>query len=135
MDNPDPNGAASPVIRILRRLTRFVQVTPFVYLLFYGVYMVFGSLVPDNYLGMADTLVGTTPITTTALLFASRLLKLCRWHKVACLIPSASQIEGCVDTFVFQFTEVEITLINVSLGIVAIIFLISAYRHFFVNGR
>lgn len=135
MDNPDPNGAASPVIRILRRLTRFVQVTPFVYLLFYGVYMIFGSLVPDGYLGVADSIACTTPVTTTALLLASRLLKLCRWHKVACLIPSASQIEGCVDTFVFQFTEIEITLINVSIGIAAILFFISAYKHFFVNGR
>lgn len=135
MDNQDPSGAVNSVIRILRRLTRFVQVSPFLYLPFFSVYMIFGSLVPDGYLGVADSIACTTPVTTAALLLASRLLKLCRWHKVACLIPSAPQIEGYVDTFVFQFTELEITLINIGLGIAAILFFISAYRHFFVNGR
>lgn len=42
MENPDPRGAVSSVIRILRKATRIVQLAPFAYLAFYAAYMLLG---------------------------------------------------------------------------------------------
>ena len=136
MVHPDRNaGAANQIIRLLRKITRIVQIVPFVYLCFYSLYMIGSTFLPDGILCIADSLMVSSPLATGGMLVASRLLKLCRWHKAACLIPSTSQVEGYVDSFIIQFTQNEIILINSLIGIAAGLFAMAAYRHFFSNGR
>ena len=135
MDSPDrQRDAVSRVIEILRKVTRIVQIAPFVYLAFYSAYLIIGCFSSDALVSLADGVIFSSPFTTTGMLFLSRLLKLCRWHKAACLIPSASHIEGIIDSYLFTFTQNEIILINTALGILSLAFIIRAHRHFF-NGR
>ena len=135
MENQDrQRDAVSRVIEILRKVTRIVQIAPFVYLAFYSAYLIIGCFSPDTLVSLADGVLFSSPLATTGMLFLSRLLKLCRWHKAACLIPSASQIEGIIDSYLFTFTQNEIILINTALGILSLAFIIRAHRHFF-NGR
>lgn len=131
MDNPDPRNAVKAAFAILRKATRIVQLAPFAYLCFYAVYLLVGSLAEDNMLSLADSLMMLSPITTIGFLVASRLFKLCAWHKIACLLPSASQVEGYIDSFVFQFTQQEIIFINAALGLLAIVYVIAAIKHFY----
>ena len=135
MDSPDLHGAVSSVIRILRKATRIVQLAPFAYLAFYAVYLLTCSFVPDEWLCAADALLFISPVTGGGMLVASRLFKLCRWHKAACLIPFSSQLEGCIDSFVITFTQQEIILINTAIGLAALLFLVLAYKHVFANGK
>lgn len=135
MENQDrQRDAVSRVIEILRKVTRIVQIAPFVYLAFYSAYLIIGCFSSDALVSLADGVIFSSPFATTGMLFLSRLLKLCRWHKAACLIPSASQIEGIIDSYLFTFTQNEIILINTALGILSLAFIIRAHRHFF-NGR
>ena len=134
MEAPGPSDAASRVIGILRRLTRVVQLIPFIYLLLYAAVMLLGGFASEETLCIADSVLVMSPIATGGMMAASKMLKLCRWHKIACLIPTTSQVEGFVDSFVFTFTQEEILLINVSIGIIAIVFFILAFRHF-IYGR
>ena len=135
MDSHDrQRDAVSRVIEILRKVTRIVQIAPFVYLAFYSAYLIIGCFSSDALVSLADGVIFSSPFATTGMLFLSRLLKLCRWHKAACLIPSASQIEGIIDSYLFTFTQNEIILINTALGILSLAFIIRAHRHFF-NGR
>lgn len=131
MGNPDQRSAVKAAFAILRKATRIVQLAPFAYLCFYAVYLLAGAFVEDNLLGLADSLMMMSPVTTIGFLVASKLFKLCSWHKIACLLPSASQVEGYVDSFVFQFTQQEIAFINASLGILALVYLAAAIKHFF----
>lgn len=119
----------------MRRVTRLVQLAPFVYLAFYSVYLILGCFVPDDIVCLADGVMFSSPLATTAMLVLSRVLKLCRWHKTACLIPSASQIESIIDTYCFTFTQTEVVLINVLLGVISLVFLVVANKHFFHDGR
>lgn len=135
MESPDPSGAVSAVIRVIRKVTRAAQFMPFIYLLFYAVYLFVSLVVPDEVLGAIDSFAYVSPAAGGGLLVASRILKLCRWHRVACLIPFSSQIENYIDSFLFTFTQQEIVAINVSLGIASVLFLIIANRHFFHDGR
>lgn len=135
MDNPDPrHDAVKSVFAILRRATRLVQLAPFAYLCFYAAYLLTGTFVEDSALSIADGIMLLSPVTTIGLLVASRLFKLCTWHKVACLLPTSSQVEGFIDSFVFQFTQQEVSLINALLAAAALFFLASAIRHF-AHGR
>ena len=134
MDSPDPRGVVSSAITILRKATRIVQLAPFAYLVFYVAYMLFGAFASEETLCLADSVMTLTPITTGGLLACSRLFRLCRWHRIACLLPFSSQVEGYIDSYVFTFTQGEITGINIALGLAALVFLILATKHF-TNGR
>lgn len=129
MDSPDLNGAVSSVIRILRKATRIVQLAPFAYLVFYVAYMLLGVFVSEEALCWADSIMTVTPVTTGGMLVGSKLFKLCRWHKAACLIPCTSQIEGYIDSFVITFTQEETLFINSAIGILSLVFLILAIKH------
>lgn len=135
MENQDrQRDVVSRVIEILRKVTRIVQIAPFVYLAFYAAYLFVGCFVSDEVISLIDGFMNTSPVVTTGMLVLSKLLKLCKWHKTACLIPSVSQIEGFIDGYVFTFTQMEIMLINLLLGIASLSYIIYAHRHFF-NGR
>ena len=131
MEAQDPSGEVSSVIRILRKATRIVQLAPFAYLAFYAAYMLFGYFASEEALCVADSLLTISPATTGMMLVGSRVFKLCRWHKAACLIPSTSQIEGYIDSFVFHFTQEGIIFINTAIGLAALAFLVLAIKHFF----
>jgi len=136
MDSRDRSrDAASRVIEILRKVTRLVQLAPFVYLALYSLYLFAGVFASEETVCLADGAMFGSPLVTILFLTLSRLLKLCKWHKVACLIPSASQMEGVVDCYFFTFTQNEIILINVILGILSFLFLMFANKRFFSNGR
>lgn len=131
MDSQDQRNAVKVAFGILRRVTRIVQLLPFAYLLFYAYYMIGCSFMTDEFLCLADAAMVVTPATTILFLLASGLLKLCAWHKAACLIPASSQVEGYIDSFVMTFTQEEIIFINASIGVVAILFFIAAIHHFY----
>lgn len=131
MDNPDQRSAVKAAFAILRKATRIVQLAPFAYLCFYAVYLLAGPFAGDNMLGLADSLMMVSPVTTIGFLVASKLFKLCPWHKIACLLPSASQVEGYIDSFVITLTQEEIFFINTAIGILALVYLAAAVKHFF----
>lgn len=135
MDSQDRRGAVSRLVDILRKVTRVVQVAPFVYLALYSLYMIAGAFAPDDVVGIADGVMFNSPSITILFLVLSRLLRLCKWHKAACLIPSASQVEGVVDCYLFQFTQTEIVLINILIGVVSLLFLAKANKRFFADGK
>lgn len=118
----------------MRRLTRFVQLAPFAYVLLYALYMLLGSVLPDETLCAIDSVMIDSPLITGRFMVLSKLMNLCRWHKAAVLIPSTSQIEGYIDSFVITFTQEEIFFINLSIGVIAISFFFIACRHF-IHGR
>lgn len=134
MDNQDPRSAVEAVIALLRKATRIVQLAPFVYLLFFSTHLLVEPFIGEDIHLIPDTLMSVSPIMVIGMLVASRLLKLCTWHKVACLIPTTSQVEGYIDSFIFTFTQEEIVFINASLGILAVLFLATSIKHF-THGR
>ena len=130
MENPDPRSAVSRLVEILRKTTRLVQIAPFVYLAIYAIYLLTECFLPAELALALDDTILITPSVTLATLILGRLLRLCYWHKAACLIPYASKVEGYIDSFVITFTQEEIILINTAIGILSLAFIILAVRHF-----
>lgn len=130
MEAPDPSGAVGSIVRILRKATRIVQLAPFAYLAFYAAYMLLGYFASEDALCVADSILTISPATTGMMLVGSRLFRLCRWNKAACLLPMTSQVEGYVDSFIITFTQEEVILLNTAIGIISLLFLILAIRHF-----
>lgn len=121
------------IILIFRKVTRTVQLLPFVYLSVYAFLLLSETLLPDWLTTLLNALfyVPSSAIVTGLLL--SRLLKLCAWHKTACLLPLSSKATEFIDNNIITFTQNEVILINTLLGIVILVFIGAAFKHFFLK--
>ena len=135
MDSQDRRSALERLVVALRKTTRIVKSMPFVYLLFFSVYMVSFPLVSEEASGFIDTLFAGSPVALLGMLFLSNVLKLCRWHKMACLIPSTTRIEGYIDSYVFTFTQNELVAIHLIIGVLSILFICFAFKKVVIDGR
>jgi len=135
MDNPGPRaGAVSNIVRIMRRITRIVQLLPFAYLLILALYLVTECLLPEWLSRVADNVLNAPVAAIAGMLGTGRLLKLCRWFKAACLLPVATKLESWIDSFLISFTQDEVIIINTCIGILFLIYIYASFRHFF-HGR
>lgn len=135
MENPDPNGAVSHLVAILRKITRVVQLLPFAYLLLLAVYLLSECVLPAWALGIADNVLNAPVVAIVGMLGAGKLLKLCNWFKTACLLPVATKVESWVDSFIITFTQSEVITINTIIGLICLTYIYLAYRHFFHGTR
>lgn len=132
MDSQEQRNAVKRIVDILRRLTRIFQILPFAYLFFLSVYLLTESLLPEWALRIADNLVDIPIYLIIAMLFCGNLLKLCAWYRTACVMPLAVKAVGYIDSFIIEFTQNEVVWINAGLGILFLLFLGLAYKHFFL---
>lgn len=132
MDSPGQRqDAVSSLIKVLRKVTRIVQIAPFAYLLLSAICLLGECLMPDWMLRVAENLLSTPAYAVVGMLLVGRWLKLCSWFRAACLLPCTAKVEGYIDSFVYTFSQNEVVLINITLGILFLLFIYSAFRHFF----
>lgn len=134
MDSQDQRNAVSSLVSVLRKSTRIVQMIPFAYLVVYAAYILMNICSFESLVGWIDSVFLVSPIAIGFMLVASNLFKLCKWHKVACLIPTSSNVESFVDSHIIQFTQYEVIAIYVVLLVAVLAFLFLAHRHFFRHG-
>lgn len=134
MDNQDPKDVLGKLVIVLRKLTRLVKAIPFTYLIIYSIYLLLGLFCCETVISWLDSLIIISPATTVTLLSLSKVLKLCKWHKTACVFPLTTQAESFIDNNIIQFTQGEIVAINLIIAIAVVFFLAAAYKHFY-NGR
>ena len=135
MDSQDQRAAVRKITTILRKVTRYIQWIPFVYLGVYSILAFSEAQMSEELLCFRDSVIAVSPTVNVGFLFFSRLLQLCRWHKIACIIPLGSQAVGYADCYLITFTQEEIIALNILLGVVSAVFLMLANHHFFGNGR
>lgn len=136
MDSPAPNqGKVKSLILLFRKITRFVQLTPFAFLFLYALSSLLRVVSSDIFDSFIDIVFYISPAVTASMLFLSRFMKLCRYHKIACLLPSSTQVLDAIDNYVITFTCNEIIILYMVLGVFCILFLYQSHKIFFGNGR
>ena len=100
MEEAELKGKVQHIVDKLRQITTLVQLAPFVLTFIY--FVVFGLyfILPDSVLNVLDTLFYTSPIVALLLLAQSKILCLCRWHKMACILPVLPQVGVLCDDIV-----------------------------------
>lgn len=131
MDSPDRRAAVHKLTTILRKTTRYIQWIPFLFLAVFSVGSLTESFVTESLLCFRDSVISVSPLVSAGLLIFSRLLELCRWHKIACVLPLSTPTADYADNYLFQFTQNEVVAINLTLGIISLAFLVLAKHHFF----
>lgn len=130
MEDRGQKDVVSRVISTFRRITKAVQLLPFAYLLVFALSSITNMACGDGFASLMDVLLYYSPAVSAALLILSSILRLCAWHKIASIIPSSSIVVGVADNIVV-FTQGEIAIINVTIGLLSILFIFMAKRAVF----
>jgi hypothetical protein len=122
------------LIETLRRITLAVKLFPFIYdaafITFFALYSFFGKT------GMADIinyLVFVSPVVVVAHLFYSKILKMCKWHRVACSLPILPQAVDLFDKYMYSFGHYEWIIVASTIILSMILFMIAIYKVFFTD--
>lgn len=115
------------IVAILRNVTLIVQLYPFAYTVLYALCMV-GYLVGSEELSCTlDQLFYTSLLSVLFALILSRSLKLCKWHKLECILPMIPLVHLAIDSYIVSLSNVS-AIINVGTIIaLCILSLINAY--------
>lgn len=122
-------------IRILKGITLAVQLMPFIYSLLYISVFLLYLKASDEILNVIDLLFYISPLFTASHLVYSRILHLCFWHRIACLIPLFPLISNIIDSSIYEFCEHGAIAVDLTFAIMVIFLLVCAYKVFFANGR
>lgn len=130
MESLDPRSAIRSLTQTLRRATTLAKVIPFVYLVAFALCAVLEPFLSDRVMCFADSILYVPVPVVAVMLVLSRIFKLCIWHRTACVLPLTAQLVSLIDSYVFQFTCSEICCINVTIGVLCLVFAVRAYNHF-----
>lgn len=122
-------------ITILRNATLAVQIIPFAYSLIYILVLLFYGKMTEGVEVTLDTLFYVSPVQVLCFLILSKVLRLCKWHRMACMLPLFPQIVSFVDYYIIELTELEGYVTNMTTIAMSVLLLVSAYNVFFINGR
>ena len=124
------DGKTKYLIFKLRSITRAVQIMPFAYAAVYVVALSCYLFVSDKAMSFLDTLLYVSPVVTTGNLIQSKILRLCKWHKTACLVPTLPQLNILFDSYVHKLSSSAVMAHLLLVIVMIVILLISAYKVF-----
>lgn len=119
----------------MRNATLAVQIIPFAYTLIYIFVLFSYGHISEEAASSLDTLFYISPIQIVGLLILSKVLHLCKWHRMACVLPLFPQVVSFIDYYIIALTEIEAYVTNIITIIMSVLLLVSAYKVFFANGR
>lgn len=115
------------IVLILRNVTKIVKIYPFVYAMLYALCMVGYMVGSDNISCILDQLFYTSPISILFALLLSRSLKLCKWHKLECILPLIPLIHLAIDAYIVPLSNVSAIINATTVIILCLASLINAY--------
>lgn len=86
---------------------------------------------PDDTVRIFDSLFYVSPVTVAAFLILSNLLHLCKWHKMACVLPILPQVVSFVDYYIIELSQQAAELNILVTGSMAVLLILTAYKTFF----
>lgn len=114
---------------MISRITKAVQVTPFIYSSIFVVVFFIYNFAGEKVLDVLDAVFYVSPLVMVIFLIYSRILHLCKWHRVCCVIPSIPWVVSILDSL-FNLSQYEVLTMNLITIIMSVLLLVSAYNVF-----
>lgn len=123
-------GQVKYLLNKLRYITLAVQILPFIYSFLYIFSLVLYLICDESILRILDTLFYVSPIVVCGFLVESHILKLCKWHKSACILPILPQAIVFIDAYIVELTSIEAHIAIITPIVLSVLLLIAAYHVF-----
>lgn len=120
-------------IGILRNVTRFVKIVPFVYALLFLLCMILYWHCDENILGIIDQCFYVSPIVCLTFIRLSYYLKLCNWYRLQCCLPMFPLPTIIIDESFYEFESEAMYISIVTISVVFLLSLVNAYFVFIHN--
>lgn len=115
------------IVRILRRVTTIVKIYPFLYTMLYIICMFVYMFCSDEMATLCDQLFYTSPFMIVCAIGLSYSLKLCKWHRLECILPLLPTCMVLVDEFIYSFPKSASYLNAILIVVICLTSLINAY--------
>ena len=129
VENKDHQGVLNKVLDVLRGITAAVKVTPFVYSGLFVIILFLYNVCGENVQDLLDRLFYISPIFVIIMLVYSRILEMCKWHRMACVIPLVPQVVDLLDSH-YELTQIEVYSCNVCSIFLAIFLVVCGFKVF-----
>lgn len=117
------------LVSILRAVTTAVQFAPFIFVGFLIISVLFYLFVNDDVPAFMDLMFYISPIVAVYNLILSRILKLCKWHRLECRLPLIPIIPVLINNYVYSLKPLYLWI---NWGIVISMFILSIINAYFV---
>lgn len=115
------------IVKMLRKVTTIVKVYPFAYTSLYISCMLVYMFGTDGASILCDQLFYTSPFMIFCAIGLSYSLKLCKWHRLECILPILPSIIVLVDEYVLQLSKLGAYINSTLIIALCILSLVNAY--------
>lgn len=133
MDNQDESDERiKRLILTLRDMTLAVQIAPFVISLLYILGIIAQLFFSGDTSWLFSIILYTPPPIILIMLIFSRMLHLCKWHRLACALPLVPFCFTMIDAYLIELSDIAVWILN-GLAIAMIIMLLMAAYNVFLK--
>lgn len=133
MDNQDESDERiKRLILTLRDITLAVQIAPFVISLLYILGITAQLFFSGDTSWLFSIILYTPPPIIIIMLIFSRMLHLCKWHRLACALPLVPFCFTMIDAYLIELSDIAVWILN-GLAIAMIIMLLMAAYNVFLK--
>lgn len=93
------------IIGVLKRTTVVVKLMPFIYAILYIAGILTYSFCSEPIVAWVDMICYMSPISVLFALTLSKCLKLCKWHRLECMLPLIGFLAIIINEFIVEFDK------------------------------
>lgn len=117
-------------IRILRDVTVIVKIFPFLSSLLYIIFFLAQLLFQNDVVYEMESLFYISAFVAVLLIVLSYRLRLCKWHRIQCLLPLMPQVFSYIDMYVYEYGVHSAIIADIALTFILAVSVLNAYKMF-----
>lgn len=117
-------------IRILRDVTVIVKIFPFLSSLLYIIFFLAQLLFQNDVVYEMESLFYISAFVIALLIVLSYRLRLCKWHRIQCLLLFMPQVFSYIDMYVYEYGVHSAIIADIALTFILAVSILNAYKMF-----
>ena len=117
-------------IRILRDVTVIVKIFPFLSSLLYIIFFLAQLLFQNDVVYEMESLFYISAFVVVLLIVLSYRLRLCKWHRIQCLLLFMPQVFSYIDMYVYEYGVHSAIIADIALTFILAVSVLNAYKMF-----
>ena len=115
-------------IRILRDVTVIVKIFPFLSSLLYIIFFLAKLLFQNDVVYEMESLFYISAFVVVLLIVLSYRLRLCKWHRIQCLLLLMPQVFSYIDMYVYEYGVHSAIIADIALTFILAVSVLNAHK-------
>lgn len=124
------NDKVLKAIRILRDVTVIVKIFPFLSSFLYIIFFLAQLLFQNDVVYEMESLFYISAFVIALLIVLSYRLRLCKWHRIQCLLLFMPQVFSYIDMYVYEYGVHSAIIADIALTFILAVSILNAYKMF-----